>query len=119
MTDIYCEQIISGRIPVEIVLETDRILAFHHTKPYFERHIVVIPKSHIDSLSSLESLDPELAIDFMKAIHEISSNLEREFGGCRICSNVGSYQNSKHLHWYIHAGHRVRAEDGTVLEHET
>ena len=50
MKDIYCEQIIPGKLPVDIIFETDKVMAFHHTKPYWERHVVIIPKAHIESL---------------------------------------------------------------------
>ena len=116
MSDFYCDQILTGRIPVDVVYETERILAFHHTRPYFERHIVIIPKSHIESLASIEARDPALAADLIEAISKIAGDLKRETGGCRVCSNVGNFQDSKHLHLYIHAGRRLRTEDGTPIE---
>ena len=116
MPDFYCDQILTGKIPVDVVYETERVLAFHHTRPYFERHIVIIPKIHIDSLASVEATDPALAGDMIVAISKISRDLERESGGCRICSNVGDYQDSNHLHVYIHAGKRLRTEDGIPIE---
>lgn len=114
MSDFYCDQIINGNLLIDVVWETENVLA-HHTKPYFEAHIVVIPKQHIDSLSSLQSCNPKLAIDFLQAIQIVSSHLEQEWGGCRVSSNVGNYQSSKHLHWYIHAGKPLRDETGVLL----
>lgn len=32
--DFYCEQVLSGQTRVEIVLETENVLAFHHTRPF-------------------------------------------------------------------------------------
>jgi len=107
MKDIYCDQIIPGKLKVEIVFETERVMAFHHTQPYWEQHIVIIPKQHIDSLSEYPN-DPQLNIDFFEAIKFVTKMLEEKFGGCRICSNVGAYQTSKHLHWYVHSGKRIR-----------
>ncbi|WP_223292252.1 HIT domain-containing protein [Salipaludibacillus neizhouensis] len=48
--DIYCDEILNGLLPVKKVIETERVLAFYHTRPKFEAHIVVIPKKHIPSL---------------------------------------------------------------------
>lgn len=115
MGDFYCDQIINGNLQVDIVWETENILAFHHTKPYFEEHVVIIPKQHIDSLSSPESTHPELAKGFLQGIQIISSQLEHRWGGCRVSSNVGNHQSSKHLHWYIYAGKRLRDEAGVLL----
>ena len=52
MEDMYCKEIIPGKLKVDIVFETNNVMAFHHTKPYWEHHIVIIPKIHINSLSN-------------------------------------------------------------------
>jgi histidine triad (HIT) family protein len=52
--DFYCDEVLSGRTPVRKVIETDNVLAYHHTRPYYPVHLVVIPKKHISSLIALE-----------------------------------------------------------------
>jgi histidine triad (HIT) family protein len=32
--DIYCDEIMPGVRPVQKVLETENVLAFHHTRPF-------------------------------------------------------------------------------------
>ena len=32
--DFYCDQVLSGLTSVERIIETDQVLAFHHTQPY-------------------------------------------------------------------------------------
>ncbi len=32
--DIYCDGILSGKLPVDIVAETEEVLAFHHSRPF-------------------------------------------------------------------------------------
>ena len=51
--DFYCDEAISGRTPIDVVLETDDVLAFHHTRPFWPVHIVVVPKQHVPSLTEL------------------------------------------------------------------
>jgi len=114
MSDIYCEQIIPGKLKVEVVFETDNVMAFYHTQPYWEHHIVIIPKIHIESLSCYPN-DHTLNTDFFAAIKFVTQKLEKKFGGCRISSNVGNYQSSKHLHWYVHYGERLRDEKGNII----
>ena len=116
MSDFYCEYIISGQTPVEVVYETLLVLAFHHTKPFFEHHVVIIPKQHIESLSHYPA-NSELNQDFFEAIKYVTHQFEQRFRGCRISSNVGSYQSAKHLHWYVHFGQRIRNEDGSLIAH--
>lgn len=43
--DFYCEEVLSGKTKVEKILETDNVLAYYHTRPFWETHIVVIPKN--------------------------------------------------------------------------
>ena len=114
MNDFYCDQVIPGKIKLEIIYETENVMAFHHTKPYWERHIVIIPKTHIDGLSNYQN-DVMTNKDFFEAIQIITKMLEDKYGGCRVCSNVGNYQTTKHLHWYVHQGQRLRAENGDPI----
>lgn len=110
MTDFYCEQILTGQFAVEVVFETARVLAFKHTQPYFEQHVVIIPKLHIESMASIEVMQAPLAQEMFSAIQKIAAGLEAEYGGVTICSSTGSYQKAAHLHWFVLAGKRLRAE---------
>lgn len=114
MDDFYCKEVITGNLKVEIIFETSLVMAFHHTKPYFENHVVIIPKAHIDSLSSYPN-SPDLNHDLMDAIKAVTTMFEEKFGGCRISSNIGNYQSTKHLHFYVHQGRRLRAENGEPI----
>ena len=115
MKDFYCEQIISGKIDVDIVFETDEVMAHHHTNPYWEQHVVIIPKTHIDSLSSYP-ISEKLNSDFFEAIKLVTKMFEDNHGGCRVSSNFGNYQSTKHLHWFVYCGARLRAKNGEQIE---
>ena len=52
-SDFYCDEALSGKTPIEVIAETEEMLAFHHTRPFWPVHIVVIPKRHIPSLTDL------------------------------------------------------------------
>ena len=116
MSDFYCDSVLSSKLEVTVVFETELVLAFHHTHSYFERHVVIVPKQHVESLTSPEVIDSDLSKDFIIAINRVTSIIEKEFGGCRVSSNIGNYQTTKHLHWYVHSGKRLRKEDGTQIE---
>ena len=49
------------------VLETEHVLAYYHTRPFYPVHIVAIPKKHISSLITLEESDNELLLELMGA----------------------------------------------------
>jgi histidine triad (HIT) family protein len=101
MTDFYCEQVLSGKTKVDIVAETENVLAFHHTKPSYPSHIVVIPKRHILSLIALDEQDETLALEMLAVVRQIAEQTADAFGACRVITNVGNYQDSKHLHWHV------------------
>jgi histidine triad (HIT) family protein len=106
--DIYCDEIIPGIRPVKKVLETDHVLAFHHTRPFWPVHIVVIPKRHIDSLLTLHDADQELAMEMIEVIQHVANQVIADHGSAAVLTNLGSYQDSKHLHWHIHFGQPLR-----------
>ncbi|MEK7831769.1 MAG: HIT domain-containing protein [Acidobacteriota bacterium] len=106
--DFYCEEALSGRTPITKVHETENVLAFHHTRPFWPVHIVVIPKRHISSLLTLEPSDNELLIELFDTIKQIASKVVAEHGAARVLTNLGKYQDSKHLHFHINSGDPLR-----------
>ena len=102
--DFYCDEVLSGRTPVSIVRETDNVLAYHHTRPFWPVHIVVIPKRHIASLLAVEESDGLLLLELLSVIREVANQVLADHGACRVLTNLGKYQDSKHLHWHVSAG---------------
>ncbi len=57
---IFCK-IADKEIPAHVVWENERFLAFADIKPVNPGHLLIIPKSHVDSVFDLpESLYPEI-----------------------------------------------------------
>ena len=108
--DYYCEQVISNKIEVKKVIETENILAYHHTKPFWETHIVVIPKKHISSLLTLEKADESLFLELFEVIRQVAERVVQEKGAARVLTNLGKYQDSKHLHFHINSGEQIQAD---------
>lgn len=102
MTDFYCDEALSGRTPIERVLETPIVLAFRHTRPHWAAHVVVIPKRHIASLVD-PGLDRELLGELLDVVRSVAAEMETAYGGCHIVTNLGKYQESKHLHFHVGA----------------
>lgn len=106
--DFYCDEALSGRTPVNIVLETEDVLAFHHTRPFWPVHIVVIPKRHVPSLTDLGDADASLLHRVLAVVREVARQVEQTQGACRVLTNLGQYQDSKHLHFHINSGEPLR-----------
>ncbi|QTM98259.1 HIT domain-containing protein [Sediminibacillus dalangtanensis] len=106
--DFHCEEVLSGKTEVNKVLETDNVLAYYHTKPFWPVHIVAIPKKHISSLITLEEKDNELLLELLDVIKKMAAMVTDQHGACRVITNLGNYQDSKHLHWHIVSGKALR-----------
>ena len=109
--DFYCDEVFSGKTPVEVVFETENVLAFHHTRPFFEKHIVVVPKRHIASLLTLKESDRELLVELFETIKKVALQLNVEKGAARVLTNIGDYQDSKHLHFHVYYGKQIRHDE--------
>ena len=105
MSDFYCEQVLSGLTDVEVEHEDDAVLAFRHTRPaYRDAHIVVIPRRHVDDLVAA---DAELLGRLLAVVQAQASDVVARHGACRVITNLGGYQDSKHLHWHVVSGERT------------
>lgn len=104
MADFYCEEALSGRTLIKKVLETENVLAYHHTRPHWPVHIVVVPKVHISSLLSLTEKENPILLEIFGVIKKVSKDIVKEHGACAILTNLGKYQDSTHLHFHLNFG---------------
>jgi|SRR5665213_41600 len=102
--DFYCDVAIPKKIVLRIEYEDDGVLAYHHTKPHWPVHIVVVPKKHILSFTDRNEGDDEIVTAVLKVVRQIAKKVEVERGECRILTNLGRYQDSKHLHFHVASG---------------
>jgi histidine triad (HIT) family protein len=110
--DFYCQQILGGRMPAVIEMESPHVPAIHHTRPSYPVHIVVVPKHHMGSLSELPDHDPALVMEMMRVLATVSARVEATHGACRVITNLGSYQDTRHLHWHVVSGDRLPTTGG-------
>ncbi|WP_116209327.1 HIT domain-containing protein [Streptomyces olivoreticuli] len=101
MSDFYCDEALSGRTTVTVVAETDTVLAFEHTRPSYPVHIVVVPKQHTPSLVNLGDGGPALLAEVMTVVRQVAAAVAAEHGAAQVTTNLGEYQESKHLHFHV------------------
>jgi histidine triad (HIT) family protein len=106
--DFYCDEVLSGHTSVEKVFETPNVLAYHHTRPFYPVHVVVIPQKHISSLITLEEADNDILLELLSIVKKVAIQITDEHGACRVLTNLGKYQDSKHLHWHVAYGEPLR-----------
>ena len=88
-------------IPAKRLRETDMLLAFHHPKPAYPVHILLVPKLDLPNFQALDADDPTFMADLVKT----AQSLVDEFGlaekGYRLIVNGGEYQDFPHLHFHL------------------
>lgn len=102
--DFYCDVAIPFSAQLNVVHDDERVLAFHHTRPFWETHIVVVPKRHIASLTSATSSDEQDMRALFSAVQRVARGVETAKGAAAVLTNLGVYQDSKHLHVHVHSG---------------
>ncbi len=107
MQDFYCEYALKNIDALDVVYQSDSVLAFYHTKPLYEQHIVVIPKAHLVSI--LDVSDKELFGEMLSVAQSIFNDWGDEAvqKGAKIISNFGAFQDSKHLHFHVVLGSKI------------
>ena len=100
--DFYCDFVLNNKIKVKIVLETKNVLAFHHTKPSYKFHVVIIPKQHIANLSDVSEMT--LIQEIFSLILQTIKREKLEDTNYRIITNGGDSQDTKHLHFHLVSG---------------
>ena len=105
--DFYCDVALADVGALDVVEETDQVLAYHHTRPYRPVHVVVIPKRHLASLTTLTADDEPLVRDLFAVVQRVAAQVESEHGAAAVLTNLGEYQDSKHLHVHVLSGARV------------
>ncbi|MET9387905.1 HIT domain-containing protein [Streptomyces sp. NPDC002928] len=101
MSDFYCDEALSGNTPVNVVEETETVLAFEHTRPSYPVHIVVVPKVHTPSLVDLGDGGEERLVDVLRVVRSVAARVREEHGAACVVTNEGEYQESKHMHWHV------------------
>ena len=48
---------LSGALPIKRVYENDQVIAFWHPKPFWEQHVLIVPKKKIKNIVSLQYSD--------------------------------------------------------------
>ena len=107
--DFYCDVAIPRAVPLEVVHEDDLVLAYHHTRPFWQVHLVAVPKRHLASFTTIGAPDEADVRALLAVVQQLARRVEEEHGAAAVLTNLGSYQDSKHLHVHVHSSAQVRA----------
>ena len=107
MDCLFCA-IIKGDIPSTKVYEDEYVLAFKDINPNAPVHVLVVPKTHIDSANCINEENIEAISKVMLAIPKVANLCGLE-NGYRVITNVGEDggQTVKHIHFHILGGEKL------------
>lgn len=102
---IFCK-IIKGEIPSTKVGENEKFYAFYDINPATKIHVLVIPKTHVQSIAHLTEDNKEVVADMFLFIRDIAAQLGMQEDGYRVVLNTGEKagQTVPHLHAHILGG---------------
>ncbi len=109
MNDCLFCKIIAGDIPSSKVYEDECCYAFRDINPQACVHVVVVPKTHVQSMDALEGLKDAEVVGLMRAVSKIARQEGLAETGYRVISNCGAdaCQSVPHLHIHILGGEKM------------
>lgn len=104
---LFCK-IIAGEIPSAKVYENDKVFAFADINPQAPVHVLVVPKTHVESMDALTPENVALAGDCLLGCREVAA-IKGLTNGYRVVSNCGpdACQSVKHLHFHVLGGEKL------------
>lgn len=104
MECIFCK-IINKEQPADIVYEDEKFVVFKDIEPSAPIHLLLVPKTHIDSVNDLDENNKEL----ISGLILLAKKIAKEQGvvdGYRLSFNVGRKggQLVDHLHLHLMGG---------------
>lgn len=89
----------SFAIPLKRLHETNTLVAFHHPKPSYPFHVLLVPKKAVASLRDLNSTDTAFLADLYSTVQSIVN--EFHLPAYRLILNGGEYQDFPQLHFHL------------------
>ncbi len=104
MDCLFCK-IINQEIPCKKLYEDEDVLAFYDIDPQAPTHFLVIPKAHIESVSSVSEQNSGAVAKCFETIAMLAKELDLK-DGYRVVSNCGEQagQSVFHIHFHVLSG---------------
>lgn len=96
---VFC-RIVAGDLPGHTVLETDDLVAFLDARPVFKGHVLLVPRTHVETLPDLPA---ELRDGFLAAAQRLATAAKEGLGaqGSFVAVNNTVSQSVPHLHLHV------------------
>jgi len=96
---IFCK-IIEGKIPADILLQNENVVAFKDLNPQAPTHIILIPTIHTENAAGLARLSATIMAALFAAADELAS--KAGLTGYRTVFNTGPDAGQSVFHAHLH-----------------
>lgn len=105
---IFCK-IIRGESDSEVVHEEDEVLAFKDINGRAPVHVLVIPKTHVESMAGVEELPDPVVRRLFEVPQVVAEKLGVAESGYAVRVNNGPDANQEvpHLHLHVLGGEKI------------
>lgn len=86
-------------LPVKRLRETDTLMAFHHPRPAYQFHVLLVPKKAVISLMEFDATDTTFLTDLYSTVQSLVD--EFQLTAWRLIVNGGEYQDFPQLHFHL------------------
>jgi histidine triad (HIT) family protein len=96
---VFCD-IVAGTVPAYVVFESPSVLAFLDHRPLLPGHVLVIPKTHYETLGDL----PEAEVGpYFLVVQRLAIAVEKGMRaeGSFVAANIRISQSVPHLHVHV------------------
>lgn len=96
---LFCA-IAAGEAPGFVVLDTPQVLGFLDTRPVFKGHVLVVPRTHVETLLDLPRADLG---PYFQQVQRVAEAMETGLGakGSFVAVNNRVSQSVPHLHTHV------------------
>ncbi len=91
----------SFAIPVKRLRETETLMAFHHPKPSYAFHVLLVPKKAVASLQEFDPKDSTFLTELYSTVQSLVEEFHLAEGAYRLIVNGGEYQDFPQLHFHL------------------
>ncbi len=95
---------VSFLLPVDRLRDTETLLAFHHPRPAYPVHILIVPKRRLANLLDLQTADADFLLELIATVQSLITEFGLETVGYRLITNGGPYQDIPQLHFHLISG---------------
>jgi len=109
MDDCAFCNIVSRGMSADIVFENDRIIVIKDILPKAPVHLLIIPKQHIESVTSIAEADQSLLGELILVAKQVAEKQGISSDGYKLIFNVGKHggQVIQHLHMHLLGGKQL------------